>query len=350
MAEGLEYAQLLDAAANNPDPSRRHLLVTAFAISSFSHNRAKERAIRKPFNPMLGETYELVRGQSEQPGNFRFIAEKVSHRPVKMACQADSESWSYSHSSVPIQKFWGKSAELITEGRIRVVLRFKDGQVEAYSWPVPTVFLRNVVMGEKYVEPVGSIAVHNERSGASAHVEYKGGKGMFSGRSEEVEVKLKDSSGSDTGLGLQGNWTQSLKLTEGGKARETVWEVGKLLPDAYGMTEFGATLNELTAVEKGKCSITDSRLRADQRACEEGDLDYAEELKAKIENRQRERRKIMENENRSWHPRFFERVDGTGEEEIWRLKCGKEGYWEAREKGEWDNVEDVLCVNEGLAG
>jgi hypothetical protein len=31
---------------------------------------------RKPFNPMLGETYELV------TENYRFLAEKVQHTPM----------------------------------------------------------------------------------------------------------------------------------------------------------------------------------------------------------------------------------------------------------------------------
>ncbi|KFY35928.1 hypothetical protein V495_07966, partial [Pseudogymnoascus sp. VKM F-4514 (FW-929)] len=221
---------------------------------------------------MLGETFELVRSDSETPGNFRFLAEKVSHRPVKMACQADSPLWSFSHSSTPVQKFWGKSAELITEGKVYTVLRLADGVDECYSWPIATVFLRNVVMGEKYFEPVGSVSVLNESSGAVAVVEYKS-KGMFGGRSEDVEVGLWDASGAKTSVGLEGTWTASLKLTEKGKPKGEVWHAGPLVSSAesrYGFTAFAATLNERTAVEEGKTPVTDSRLRPDQRAAEEG--------------------------------------------------------------------------------
>ncbi|OBT50015.1 hypothetical protein VE04_09485, partial [Pseudogymnoascus sp. 24MN13] len=252
----------------SPSPQHRHLLIAAFSISYFSSSRARERAIRKPFNPMLGETFQPVRTGSETPGNFRFLAEKVSHRPVKMACQADSPLWSFAHSSTPIQKFWGKSAELITEGKVYAVLRLADGVDECYSWPIATVFLRNVVMGEKYFEPVGSVSVLNESSGAVAVVEYKS-KGMFGGRSEDVE------------------------MTEKGKVKGEVWHVGSLVSSAesrYGFTTFAATLNEVTLVEEGKMAVTDSRLRPDQRAAEEGDLDTAEDLKRGLEERQRGRR------------------------------------------------------------
>lgn len=348
LAENMEYAELLDAAAQHPSPQHRHLLVSAFAISCFSSNRARERAIRKPFNPMLGETFELVRAEPETPGNFRFVAEKVCHRPVKMACQADSPWWSYTHSSTPTQKFWGKSAELITEGRVHVVLRLADGGAdECYSWPIATMFLRNVVIGEKYVEPVGTVSVLNETSGAAAAVEFKS-KGMFGGRSEDVEVALHDAAGADTGLGLAGTWTAGLRATERGRAREEVWRAGALVKGAetrYGFTAFAATLNEITEIERGRMAATDSRLRPDQRAAEDAELDRAEELKGVLEERQRERRREMEARGEEWRPRWFERAEG-GEGECWRLRTGGKGYWEERSRGVWEGVEDVFALED----
>lgn len=77
LAETVEYAQLLakwvrcgtlwrsatltpqDRAAAERDSIRRLALVTAFAVSSYAN--AKHRTSRKPFNPLMGETYELVR-------------------------------------------------------------------------------------------------------------------------------------------------------------------------------------------------------------------------------------------------------------------------------------------------
>lgn len=62
LSEQLEYSELLDEAVNAPkERGERLLYVAAFATSSFSNCRVKDRSIRKPFNPMLGETYELVR-------------------------------------------------------------------------------------------------------------------------------------------------------------------------------------------------------------------------------------------------------------------------------------------------
>jgi hypothetical protein len=346
IAEQLEYAPLLDTAALHKVPTQRLLHVAAFAISQFSCNRARERAIRKPFNPMLGETFELIRTDKEVPGGFRLLVEKVSHRPVRLACQADSTNWSFSQSPAPTQKFWGKSAELITDGRIRVVLRLPAGSDELYSWNVATAFLRNIVMGEKYVEPVGYMTVTNETSGAKATVEFKQ-KGMFGGRSEDVQVESYGPDGVHSGMSLTGTWTTNLRLLEVGKsAGAEIWRVGDLVDNAgqrYGFTTFAAGLNEITKVEKGKLPPTDTRLRPDQRAAENGDLEGAEVWKARLEEKQRVRRKDTEERGKVHRPRWFVRVEGGDEgEEVWKLKGGKEGYWEERAKGSWTGVEDIL--------
>ncbi|TKA30809.1 hypothetical protein B0A50_02529 [Salinomyces thailandicus] len=339
-AESLEYPQLLDQAASASTSTQERLMyVTAFAISYFANNRVKERAIRKPFNPMLGETYELVR---EDLG-FRLLAEKVSHHPVRMASQAESlknGGWSLTQSPQPVQKFWGKSVELNTEGRVRVTLHSTG---EHYSWTQATCFLRNVIAGEKYVEPVQSMTVTCETSGAHAVTTFKAG-GMFSGRSEEVAVQLFDPQSGDTPLplGLAGKWTESLKRTDTGA---TIWTAGSLVADApkvYGFTAFAAALNEVTEVEDGWLPPTDSRLRPDQKALEMGDVDKAEGLKARLEERQRARRKVLESHGQVWKPHFFDKVESGADEEVWLLKGGGANYWERRAKRDWSDVREVF--------
>lgn len=340
-AEQFEYSQLLDKAANATDALERLIYVTAFAISPNSNTRVKERSIRKPFNPMLGETYELVHGDRA----FRFISEKVSHRPVQLAYQADSKDWSLAQSPKPTQKFWGKSAEIITEGKFRLTLHSSG---EHFSWSPGTSFLRNIIAGEKYVEPVGEMCVLNETTGQKTITTFKTG-GMFSGRSEEVTVRAFDTHGEELPLGLQGNWTTSLQLTEhGNQTNKTIWAAGPLVDKAqkhYGFTLFAASLNEITPIEKGKLPPTDTRLRPDQRALEDGKLDQAEDLKAELEDKQRQRRRELESRGEEWRPRFFAKVEGDSATEdglVWKLKTGKDGYWEERARGEWTGVLPVF--------
>ncbi|KAB5554773.1 Oxysterol-binding protein-domain-containing protein [Coniochaeta sp. 2T2.1] len=345
-AEQLEYADLLTLAAKQPTPRERILYVTAFAVSQFSGGRAKERAIRKPFNPLLGETFELLRTDKEVPGGFRLLVEKVSHRPVRLAMQADSASWSFAQSPAPTQKFWGKSAEIMTEGRVRVSLGLPDGTDERYSWAIATVFLRNVVMGEKYVEPVGTMTVSNDTTGSKATIEFKS-KGMFGGRGEDVAVETFLPDGRHAGVGLVGTWTAGLKTTgKGGEAEQEIWKPGRLVDNAantYGLTTFAASLNEITQLEKGHLPPTDSRLRPDQRLAEQGKLEEAEEWKVRLEEAQRRRRREMEERGEEWRPRWFVKAGVAGDgEEVWRIKGGKEGYWESRGGGRWEGCDDIF--------
>ncbi|MCJ1437188.1 hypothetical protein MMC27_006573 [Xylographa pallens] len=341
LSEQLEYSTLLDDAAKHTSTSVERLLyVAAFAVSSQSSLRVKERALRKPFNPMLGETFELVR----EDRGFRFMAEKISHRPVRMACQAESENWSLTQSPLPTQKFWGKSVELITEGRIRVVLHATG---DCFSWTPATVILRNLIAGEKYAEPVGTMTLTNETTGERAVVTFKQ-KGMWSGRSEDVVVEIFDSHGDELPLSLIGKWTQSLAIAENGIPRsQNIWNIGELAADAskcYGFPTFTASLNEIIERDQDKLPPTDSRFRPDQRAAEEGDWDKAELFKAKLEEEQRERRRLTEEEGSEWQPTWFTKVAGVEGEEVWKLKSGKESYWEHRAKGDWKGVQNILSV------
>ena len=58
------------AAAEAPGSVGRMLLLAAFAVSAYSSTAGRTS---KPFNPLLGETYELVHAQK----GFRAVVEKV---------------------------------------------------------------------------------------------------------------------------------------------------------------------------------------------------------------------------------------------------------------------------------
>jgi oxysterol-binding protein-related protein 1/2 len=72
VAENLSSSHLLDLANEQLDQCKRLEYVAAFSVSCTSS--LKDR-LSKPFNPLLGETYELTR---EDLG-FRFVSEQVSH-------------------------------------------------------------------------------------------------------------------------------------------------------------------------------------------------------------------------------------------------------------------------------
>ena len=88
VAEDMEYTDLLDIAADRVDSTERLLHVAAFAASEYASTIGR---VAKPFNPLLGETYEYVRPDK----GYRFFVEQVSHHPPVGAAWAESAKWDY---------------------------------------------------------------------------------------------------------------------------------------------------------------------------------------------------------------------------------------------------------------
>lgn len=319
ISESFEYAPILSQLKNHPEPI---VLVSAFATSFLSIYRDKTRAIRKPFNPLLGETFELVR---EDMG-FRLIAEKVSHKPQTFAFHADSEEWECNYTVTPVQKFWGKSVELNNEGTLLLTVKSTG---ETFEWSQPTIMLKNLIAGERYLEPANEFDVISSKSGKVTISFEK--TGMFGGRSEGIVGLLTDHKGKKQVKVLEGKWTSEIKDCKTGK---NIWKCGELVNNSkskYGYTKFTANLNEITALEKEKLPPTDSRLRPDVRAYENGDIEEAERLKLKLEMEQRERRQ----NNSDVKPRFFVQSISTN---TWKYKQGANSYWEKRRRNDWSNI------------
>ena len=91
MAEPFQYESLIRQAGETSDPVMRMAYVGAFAVSMYA---GTEHRVSKPFNPILGETYEMI-GEG-----WRYISEQVSHHPPISAAYAESETY----------EFWGNTA------------------------------------------------------------------------------------------------------------------------------------------------------------------------------------------------------------------------------------------------
>ncbi|KAJ1972762.1 Oxysterol-binding protein 3, partial [Dimargaris verticillata] len=107
--EDFEYYSLLHQAITSSDSLDRLMYIAAFAISSFAGKT--NRGTRKPFNPMLGETYEF----SCPEKGYRFLSEKVSHHPPVLAGYAEGNGFKWWQETRVKNKFWGKSMEIIPE-------------------------------------------------------------------------------------------------------------------------------------------------------------------------------------------------------------------------------------------
>ncbi|XP_068775359.1 oxysterol-binding protein-related protein 7 isoform X2 [Struthio camelus] len=352
LCEELEYSGLLDRASRCPDPCQRLVYVAAFAVSAYASTYY--RAGSKPFNPVLGETYECVRPDR----GFRFISEQVrargrggpggrgpchwlvplsplqvGHHPPISACHAESDNFVFWQDMKWKNKFWGKSLEIVPMGTVNVRLP-RSG--DHFEWNKVTTCIHNILSGPRWIEHYGEVLIRNTRD-AAYHCKITFCKAApcpppqarYWGSSvNEVQGAVLSRSGKVVER-LAGKWHEGLFCgpAPGGQC---VWRANPMPRDHernYGFTQFALELNELTPELKRVLPSTDTRLRPDQRYLEEGNVSAAETQKRQIEQLQRDRRRVMEENNIAHQARFFRRLTDASGKESW---VTNNTYWKLR--------------------
>ncbi|XP_055966092.1 oxysterol-binding protein-related protein 6 isoform X3 [Sorex fumeus] len=331
LCEEIEYSELLDKASETDDPYERMVLIAAFAVSGYCSTYF--RAGSKPFNPVLGETYECIR---EDKG-FRFFSEQVSHHPPISACHCESKNFVFWQDIRWKNKFWGKSMEILPVGTLNVVLpRYGD----CYVWNKVTTCIHNILSGRRWIEHYGEITIRNTKSSVCIckltfiKVNY------WNSNVNEVQGVVIDQEGKAVHR-LFGKWHEGLYCGVAPSAK-CVWRPGSMPTNYelyYGFTRFAIELNELDPVLKDLLPPTDARFRPDQRFLEEGNLEAAAAEKQRVEELQRSRRRYMEENNLEHIPKFFKKVIDANQREAW---VSNDTYWELRKDPGFSKVDSPV--------
>ncbi|XP_025255011.1 oxysterol-binding protein-related protein 2 isoform X4 [Theropithecus gelada] len=200
ITEYMEHVYLIHRASCQPQPLERMQSVAAFAVSAVA---SQWERTGKPFNPLLGETYELIR---EDLG-FRFISEQVSHHPPISAFHSEGLNHDFLfHGSIyPKLKFWGKSVEAEPRGTITLELLKHN---EAYTWTNPTCCVHNVIIGKLWIEQYGTVEILNHRTGHKCVLHFKP-CGLFGKELHKVEGHIQDKNKKKLFV-IYGKWTECL--------------------------------------------------------------------------------------------------------------------------------------------
>ncbi|XP_073865630.1 oxysterol-binding protein-related protein 6 isoform X11 [Macaca fascicularis] len=331
LCEEMEYSELLDKASETDDPYERMVLVAAFAVSGYCSTYF--RAGSKPFNPVLGETYECIR---EDKG-FRFFSEQVSHHPPISACHCESKNFVFWQDIRWKNKFWGKSMEILPVGTLNVTLP-KYG--DYYVWNKVTTCIHNILSGRRWIEHYGEVTIRNTKSSVCickltfVKVNY------WNSNMNEIQGVVIDQEGKVVHR-LFGKWHEGLYCGVAPSAK-CIWRPGSMPTNYelyYGFTRFAIELNELDPVLKDLLPPTDARFRPDQRFLEEGNLEAAASEKQRVEELQRSRRRYMEENNLEHIPKFFKKVIDANQREAW---VSNDTYWELRKDPGFSKVDSPV--------
>ncbi|MCO5581874.1 hypothetical protein L7F22_035763 [Adiantum nelumboides] len=299
MAEILEYGHLLDLADQCEDPYLKMVYATTWALSIYY---AYQRTW-KPFNPILGETFEM----SNHLG-INFISEQVSHHPPMSCGHAENAHFAYDVTSKLRTKFLGNSVDVYPVGRTRVTLK-RTGEVLDLV-PPPTK-VNNLIFGRTWLDSFGEMVMSNLTTGDKV-VLYFQPCGWFGAGRYEVDgyVYNKDE---EPKILMTGKLNSSMSYQpcdmEGeplsGTELKEVWKVAETpANDKFQYTYFAHKLNSFETAPK-KLLASDSRLRPDRYALEVGDLSKAGIEKTRMEERQRAEKRLRESSDQEFTPKWF---------------------------------------------
>ncbi|XP_028330380.1 oxysterol-binding protein 1-like isoform X1 [Gouania willdenowi] len=378
LSEDLEYHELLDKAAKCHSSLEQMCYVAAFSVSSYS---TTVHRTGKPFNPLLGETYELDR---RRESGYRSLCEQVSHHPPAAAHHVISDrGWTLRQEITVASKFRGKYLSIMPLGTIHAIFGKNNHH---YTWKKVTTTVHNIIVGKLWIDQSGEIDIVNHTTGDRCHLKFAPYSYFSRDVARKVTGVVMDKDGKAHYV-LSGTWDEKMELsrvmqssrggengTEGKqktvyqtlKARE-VWRRNPLPDGAETMYFFTALALTLNESEDG-VAPTDSRRRPDQRLMEDGRWEEANTEKQRLEEKQRSVRREREREAASqrtssqsedavdedcltdpslksahhdshqaiWFERCEDRI--TGE----HIHIYKGGYWEAKDRGSWEGCPDIF--------
>ncbi|XP_071535193.1 oxysterol-binding protein 1 isoform X4 [Panulirus ornatus] len=353
LTEDFEYSDILDRAAQTEDTCEQLSLIAAFTVSSYATTAVRTA---KPFNPLLGETYECDR--TDDLG-WRAISEQVSHHPPIVAQYVEGNTgWSSWQEFSMSSKFRGKYLQIIPLGIAH--LKF-DNSGNHYTWRKVSTTVHNMIVGKLWLDNHGEMEIVNHKTGDKCCLKFIPYSYFSRETPKKVTGYVVDCEGTFKWF-ITGMWDEKIEacrvtsqsIRAGKPVYETgpprvLWKRNSVNPDAekyYNFTELACQLNE---PEESVCP-TDSRNRPDQRLMEDGRWEEANSEKLRLEEKQRATRRRREAEAEkaaaegreypAYSPTWFrkETDDATGAL-IFRYT---HEYWDCKERQEWSRCPDIF--------
>lgn len=367
LSEDIECSYLLDKACTYEDSTLRMIYVATFAASEYASSTGR---IAKPFNPLLGETFEYCRPEL----HYRLLTEQVSHHPPISACSVQSPKWDYYGENAVDSKFTGRAFDIKHLGKMFCALRPDKGVVdlnghvvaeELYSWKKVNTAVVGIIVGNPTVDNYGLMEVKNHTTGDSIIVDMKQ-RGWKASSAYQLSGHVVDRHG-EPQWAMGGRWNSKIfaKKTNSsnvpGKGRRNslledqikissddpysgqkflVWQVAPRPNVPFNLTAFATSLNNPDPKILEWAAPTDTRLRPDQRAMEEGRYDEASDEKHRVEEKQRAAKKDRDAKKQVYKPKWFvKKVHPVTGDKYWEFK-GK--YWQLRSQHQLKDAGDIF--------
>ncbi|XP_035379476.1 oxysterol-binding protein-related protein 5 isoform X2 [Electrophorus electricus] len=203
------HANLLSQAVTEESPYCRMKQVLRWYLSGFYK---KPKGLKKPYNPILGETFRCCWLHPQTDSCTFYIAEQVSHHPPVSAFYISNkkDGFCIGGSILAKSKFYGNSLSAILDGKARLLFLTRD---EEYVITMPYAHCKGILYGTMTLELGGNITIECEKTKYCAELEFK--LKPFLGSSCNVNrVSGKIRMGEDVLATVDGHWDGEVLLHE----------------------------------------------------------------------------------------------------------------------------------------
>jgi len=213
----------------------------------------------------------------------------------------------------------------------------------SYTFNRPLTSVHNLIIGKLYVEHSGEVTIVGEgkAEGWKCVLNYQT-HSFFSKDQRQVKGSILDPLG-EVKLNINGKWDEMIETlpapTNGKRSKseagsKVIWRKRPPPSDSYlyyNFTVFASQLNEMEY-----CAPTDSRHRPDQRLMENGAWDESNQEKVRLEEMQRERRRLNQDVKPTW---FAKKKDELTGEVIYKYSGN---YWECKRAHDWSRCPTIF--------
>jgi len=172
----------------------------------------KPKGLKKPYNPILGETFRCYWYHPETCSRTFYIAEQISHHPPISAFHVTNRKDGFLiHGSILAKsKFYGNSVSAVLDGTARLTLLNRG---EDYTLTMPYAHCKGILLGTLSLELGGKVEIRCDKTGYTTEIEFKL-KPFLGGNDYCNLVVGKIKLGKETLATLEGHWDTEITIKD----------------------------------------------------------------------------------------------------------------------------------------
>ncbi|XP_063584421.1 oxysterol-binding protein-related protein 5 isoform X2 [Pongo abelii] len=313
------HVDLLSRAAVEEDAYSRMKLVLRWYLSGFYK---KPKGIKKPYNPILGETFRCCWLHPQTDSRTFYIAEQVSHHPPVSAFHVSNrkDGFCISGSITAKSRFYGNSLSALLDGK--ATLTFLN-RAEDYTLTMPYAHCKGILYGTMTMELGGKVTIECAKNNFQAELEFKL-KPFFGGSTSINQISGKITSGEEVLASLSGHWDRDVFIKEEGSGSTALFWTPSGEVRRQRLRQHTVPLEEQMELESERLwqHVT--------RAISKGDQHRATQEKFALEEAQRRRARERQESLMPWKPQLFHLDPIT-----------QEWHYRYEDHSPWDPLKDI---------